>query len=96
MQRLGALGGTGHSARDGGGWCEVEEEVEGRERVKRMLVGDIGMAMGNIGSHCLMVGVKRPTPRALAQRWARKGSLAAVERRDLWYDERYLMIVKKS
>ena len=50
---------------DGGGRCEVEEEVDGREWVERTLVGDVGVAMGNIGPRCSTVGVKRPTPRSV-------------------------------
>lgn len=50
---------------DGGGRCEVEEEVEGRERLERTLMGDVGVAMGNVSARCSTVGVKRLVARSV-------------------------------
>jgi hypothetical protein len=45
---------------DGGGRCEVEEEVEGRDRLNRELVGEVGTVEEKMCPRCSTVGVKRP------------------------------------
>ena len=50
---------------DGGGLCEVDEEVEGRDRLSRELVGDVGTAAEKICPRCSTVGVKRPLARSV-------------------------------
>lgn len=50
---------------DGGGRCEVDEEVEGRDKLSRELVGDVGTVEGNICARCSTVGVKRPLARSV-------------------------------
>lgn len=50
---------------DGGGRCEVDEEVEGRDRVSRELVGEVGTVEEKICPRCSTVGVKRPLARSM-------------------------------
>jgi hypothetical protein len=50
---------------DGGGRCEVDEEVEGRDRLSRELVGEVGMVEEKICPRCSTVGVKRPLARSV-------------------------------
>jgi hypothetical protein len=52
---------------DGGGRCEVDEEVEGRDRLRRALVGEVGMGTvaKKTGPRCSAVGVKRPLARSV-------------------------------
>jgi hypothetical protein len=50
---------------DGGGRCEVDEEVEGRDRLSRELVGEVGTVEENICPRCSTVGVKRPLARSV-------------------------------
>lgn len=50
---------------DGGGRCEVDEEVEGRDRLSRELVGEVGMVEEKICPRCSTVGVKRPLARSM-------------------------------
>ena len=50
---------------DGGGRCEVDDEVEGRDRLERALTGEVGVMMGKGGPRCSMVGVKRLPTRSM-------------------------------
>ena len=50
---------------DGGGRCEVDEEVEGRDRLRRALVGEVGMGTEKTGPRCSVVGVKRLLARSM-------------------------------
>jgi hypothetical protein len=50
---------------EGGSRCEVEEDVEGWEKLERTLVGDVRVEMGNVGSRYSMVVVKRPAARSV-------------------------------
>lgn len=45
---------------DGGARCDVDDEVEGRDRVERALVGEVGVMTGKVSGRCSTVGVKRP------------------------------------
>lgn len=45
---------------DGGGRCEVDDEVEGRDRLNRELEGEVGTVEEKICPRCSTVGVKRP------------------------------------
>jgi hypothetical protein len=45
---------------EGGGRCEVDDEVEGRDILERALVGEVGMMVGKVSPRCSTVGVKRP------------------------------------
>lgn len=49
---------------DGGGRCEVDDEVEGRDRLERALTGEVGVTMGKGSPRCSTVGVKRLTTRS--------------------------------
>jgi len=50
---------------DGGGRCEVDEEVEGRDRLRRALVGEVGTVVGKASPRCSAVGVKRSVERSV-------------------------------
>ena len=50
---------------DGGGRCEVDDEVEGRDRLERALIGDVGVTMGKGSPRCSTVGVKRLPTRSV-------------------------------
>ena len=50
---------------EGGGRCEVGDEVEGRDRVERTLAGDVGVMVGKTGPRCSTVGVKRLPTRSM-------------------------------
>ncbi len=50
---------------DEGGRCEVDEEVEGRDRLSRELVGEVGAVAEKICPRCSTVGVKRPLARSV-------------------------------
>src|SRR6267154_6866438 len=50
---------------DEGGRCEVDEAVEGRDRLNRELVGEVGTVEENICPRCSTVGVKRPLARSV-------------------------------
>jgi hypothetical protein len=50
---------------DGGGRCGVEEEVEGRDRLRRELVGEVGTVEEKISLRCSAVGVKRSLARSV-------------------------------
>jgi hypothetical protein len=45
---------------EGGGRCEVDDEVEGRDRLERALLGEVGVMVGKVSPRCSTVGVKRP------------------------------------
>jgi len=54
---------------DGGGRCEDEDEVEGRDRLDRALVGEVGVMVGGINPRWSMVGVKRlPAARSIGMK----------------------------
>lgn len=44
---------------DGGSRWEVDGEVEGQGRLKRALVGEVGVIVGTVSPRCSTVGVKR-------------------------------------
>jgi len=50
---------------DGGGRCDVEEDVEGRDRLCRELVGEVGTVAEKMCPRCSTVGVKRPLARSV-------------------------------
>jgi hypothetical protein len=50
---------------EGGGRCEVDDEVEGRDRVERMLAGDVGVMVGKTGPRCSTIGVKKLPARSI-------------------------------
>jgi hypothetical protein len=50
---------------DGGGRYEVDEAVEGRDRLRRALVGEVGMEAEKTRPRCSAVGVKRPLARSV-------------------------------
>jgi hypothetical protein len=50
---------------DGGGRCGVDEDVEGRDRLRRALVGEVGTVAEKTSPRCSAVGVKRPLARSV-------------------------------
>jgi hypothetical protein len=50
---------------DGGGRWDVDEEVEGRDRLSRELVGEVGTVEEKMCPRCSTVGVKRPLARSV-------------------------------
>jgi hypothetical protein len=52
-------------AGDEGGRCEVDEEVEGRDRLRRALVGEVGTGTEKTSPRCSVVGVKRLPARSV-------------------------------
>ena len=57
-ERTRGAGGRGMTG-DGGGRWEIDGEVEGRDRVERALVGEVGVIVGTVSPRCSTVGVKR-------------------------------------